>query len=279
MKNKFFSLIILLISLNAAPIMAGDGEDLSQHDIFSIPEIAGQIVSYLPMESFASFAITCRFAAHICRNKAVIPADLPQKITITPDNETSIQQLKKIIDTGRKISLRVHFKKFTDSAHHIALLNDILTHHHENASLPIISLYFEDSRIGSAGAAAIAANPYLTHVEVLVFYFNNIGIDGAREIARSPNFPNLESLDFFGNNIFNEGAQALIKSQTLTKLQDLNLGCNQIGMAGGQLIMASLNFPYLKTLVLSGNDIGADDQKFLLSMNKKHDLNIMFYAF
>ena len=71
------------------------------------------------------------------------------------------------------------------------------------------------NRIGSQGAAALAASPYLKNLTVLDLRWNRIGDAGVAALAATPHLKNLTHLDLWGNRIGEVGRAAIAASPYL----------------------------------------------------------------
>jgi uncharacterized protein (TIGR02996 family) len=119
------------------------------------------------------------------------------------------------------------------------------------------------NRVGPAGAASLAASPYLRNLTDLSlgrqacgYTPNQIGVRGMRALAGSPSLAGLTSLRLAMNQIGDKGLAALAGSPHLTRLRTLWLSMNEIGDAGITALARSANLAPVVHLDLSRNAIG-----------------------
>jgi uncharacterized protein (TIGR02996 family) len=86
--------------------------------------------------------------------------------------------------------------------------------------------------VGDEGAAALAAAPYVGNLRTLLLRSTGIGDRGAAALARSPTLVHLSALSLAFNGVRDEGALALAASPHLAHLRQLNLEGNRIGHRG-----------------------------------------------
>jgi hypothetical protein len=106
------------------------------------------------------------------------------------------------------------------------------------------SLYLYGSRLGNAGAEALAVSPYLTGLRRLDLSHCDIGDGGVRALAALPGLDRLEALDLSSNAIGAAGirhlAAALRKRDSGAPcLRELDLRDNPLGRAGLRALRAS----------------------------------------
>lgn len=123
-------------------------------------------------------------------------------------------------------------------------------------NLEMLSFYC--SRVGVAGAQAIASSQCMTNVTYLDLSDSRIGDEGAQAIATSEHMPRLRCLDIARNGIGDSGVQALASSPHMARLTYLRLNGNSIRAKGAQAIVDS---QYLRNLTYLGLDL--DDIGFL----------------
>ncbi len=104
---------------------------------------------------------------------------------------------------------------------------------------------------------ALAASPFLRHVQVLTLGPRLAGDDDVRRLAASASLTNLEvlSLDDFG--VGAAGVEALVESPSLARLTDLSLNRNPVGAAGARLIGQASCWGRLRSLYLAQASLGS----------------------
>jgi uncharacterized protein (TIGR02996 family) len=136
------------------------------------------------------------------------------------------------------------------------------------AGLTALSLnhlgYFNrpSTRIGDAGAQALAASSSLVGLRFLDLYANGIREGGARALAGSRHLTGLAVLNLNANQVGDEGARALASSP-LADLVTLNISNNKITDAGAATLAQSPGLPRLARLYLGGNPLGPDTVRAL----------------
>jgi uncharacterized protein (TIGR02996 family) len=120
----------------------------------------------------------------------------------------------------------------------------------------------DDTAIGDAGAAALAASPHLGRLHTLILSDTGIGPAGMRALAMSPLLGRLRTLELtgfdctVGNSIGDAGARALAEAPAAAGLTRLLLVTADFADAGAEALAASPYLSGLTHLDLTGNWIG-----------------------
>ncbi|MGL4550871.1 MAG: TIGR02996 domain-containing protein [Gemmataceae bacterium] len=112
-------------------------------------------------------------------------------------------------------------------------------------------LSVQESRIGNAGLAALAASPHLTGLRVLRLAQAGIGGRSAGVLAW-PHLPHLHTLDLSQNHLWDENLHALLAAG-LPEVRHLHLGYNNLGDEGVAVLAGSPLADGLESLNVAGN--------------------------
>lgn len=114
-------------------------------------------------------------------------------------------------------------------------------------------LDLSDSKLGVAGAKALAAMPQLQQLQALYVAKNQLGAQGASALAQSPHLQTLERLDLSENMLQLAGLEAILAPGVWPGLKHLELYRNELGDAGITRLAQQPRFNQLTSLGLGLN--------------------------